>query len=66
MRGLPEVCPDRRIAGDDVRLVAAIGDDVMGALLNPQVLAAEVPPDVHQLHGVQRTAPAPRRIPAVR
>ena len=59
--GLAEVVPDRRVARHDVRLVAAVGDHVVRALLQAQVLAPEVPADVHQLDGVERAASAPRR-----
>ena len=38
----------------------------MRALRRVQVLAAEVPADVHELDGVERAAPAPRRDGAVR
>jgi hypothetical protein len=64
--GLAEVVPDRCSRRDDVRLVPAVGDDVMRALLDAQVLAAEVPPDVHQLRGVERRSAAPRRTGPVR
>ena len=63
--GLAEVVPDGGVGRHDVRLVAAVGDDVMRALLQPQVLAAEVPADVHQLHGVERRPAAPRRASGV-
>ena len=56
---LAEVVPDARHRRHDVRLVAAAGDHVMRALLGAQVLAAEVPADVHQLHRVERAAAAP-------
>ena len=59
--GLAEVVPDRRGARDDVGLIAAVGDHVVRALAQAQVLAAEVPADVHQLDGVERAAAAPRR-----
>ena len=55
--GLAEVVPDRRVARHDVRLIAAVGDDVVRALLEAQVLAAEVPADVHQLDRVERALP---------
>ncbi len=41
--GLAEVVPDRGVGRHDVGLVAAVGDDVVRALLQAQVLAAEVP-----------------------
>ena len=56
---LAEVIPDGRFGGDYVGLVAAVDDDVMRALLEPQVLAAEFPPDVHQVRGVEGAAPLP-------
>ena len=64
--GLAEVVPDRRVRRHDVRLIAAVGDHVVRALLQAQVLAAEVPADVHQLDGVERRAAAPRRAGGVR
>src|SRR4029077_156836 len=64
--GLAEVVPDRRVRWDDVRLVAAVGDDVMRSLLQPQMLAAEVPAGCHQFDGVERRAAAPRRRRGVR
>ena len=63
---LAEVIPDRRVGRDDVRLVAAVADDVVRPLREPEMLAAEVPPDVHQLHGVERAPAAPRRAGGVR
>ena len=58
---LAEIVPDRRDRRHDVGLIAAIGDHVVRALLGPQVLAAEVPADVHQLHRIEGAAPAPGR-----
>ena len=66
IRRLAEVVPDRRGPRHDVRLIAAVGDDVVRALRERQVLAAEVPADVHQLDGVERAAAAPRRAGGVR
>ena len=57
--GLAEEVPDRRGRRYHVRLVAAVADHVVRALLDPQVLAAEVPADVHQLHRVERTPAVP-------
>src|SRR5260370_22240822 len=57
---LPEVIPDRRALRHYVRLVAAVRNNVMGALLKTKMLAAEVPAYVHQLNSIQRAAPAPR------
>src|SRR5690606_13461755 len=45
---------------NDVGLVPAIGNHVVRALLQAQVLTPIVPADVHQLHGVE-CAPAPPR-----
>ena len=64
--GLAEVVPDAGVRRHDVRLIAAVGDHVVRALLQAQVLAAEVPADVHQLHGVERRPAAPRRAGGVR
>lgn len=66
VRRLAEVVPDRRGAGDDVGLVAAVGDDVVRALLERHVLAVVVPADVHQLDGVEGALAAPRRTGGMR
>ena len=58
--GFAEEIPDARRRRDDVRLIAAVGDDIVRPLLYPQVLAAVVPRDVHQLDRVERAAAAPR------
>ncbi len=63
---LPDEVPDRRLRGDHVRLVAAVGDDVVRALKRVHVLAMVVPADVHQLDGVERAPAAPGRARAVR
>ena len=57
---LTEVVPDARILRDDVRLIAAAGDHVVGTLLQPEVFATEIPADVHQLHGIEGRSAAPR------
>src|SRR5260370_38371743 len=57
---LPEVIPDRRALRHYVRLVAAVRNNVMGALLETKMLAAEDPPYAHQPTSIQRAAPAPR------
>ena len=64
--GFAEVVPDARVGRHDVGLIAAVGDDVVRALLQAEVLAAEIPADVHQLHRVERRASAPRRAGRVR
>ena len=64
--GLAEVVPDAGVARDDVGLIAAVGDDVVRALLQAQMLAAIVPAHVHQLDGIERRSAAPRRAGAVR
>ena len=64
--GLAEVVPDAGVPRHDVRLIAAVGDHVVRALRQPQVLAPIVPAHVHQLHGVERRAAAPGRHRAVR
>src|SRR6185503_14603827 len=66
VRRFAEVVPDRRVARNHIRLIATVGDDVMRSLLNPQMFAAVIPANVHQLHRVERTAPSPRRIAAMR
>jgi hypothetical protein len=52
--------------GNDVRLIATVGDDVVRSLLERQVLAPEVPADIHQFHGVERAAPPPGSTGGVR
>src|SRR5712691_5911505 len=60
---LAEEVPDRGERRNHVGLVAAIGDHVMRALLRTELLAAEIPADVHELDRAQRVAaaPGPRR-----
>ena len=58
---LAVVVPHRSLRRHHIGLAATVGDYVMGTLLQPQMLAAEVPPHVHQFHGVQRAAPEPGR-----
>ena len=65
-RRLAEVVPDGRGRRHDVRLIAAVGDHVVRALRQRQVLAPEVPADVHQLDRVERAPAAPRRRGRVR
>ena len=64
--GLAEVIPDRGVGRHHVGLVAAVGDHVVRALRQAQMLAAEVPADVHQLHGVERALAAPGSAGGVR
>ena len=64
--GLAEIEPDAGIARHHVGLIAAVGDHLVRALRQPQVLATVVPAHAHQLHGVERRASAPRRTGAVR
>ena len=58
---LAEVVPHARGGRDDVGLVAAVRDHVVRALLRAEMLAPEVPRDVHQLDRIERAAPAPGR-----
>src|SRR3546814_2099935 len=51
--------PDRGDRRYDVRLIAAVGNHIMGPLLGAEMLAAHVPADVHQLHPVKRGAAPP-------
>ena len=44
----------------DIGLVAAVDDHVVRALVGCQVLATEIPSDVHQLDRVERAAALPR------
>src|SRR3546814_3533056 len=53
---LAEIVPDRGDRRYDVRLIAAVGNHIMGPLLGAEMLAAHVPADVHQLHPVKRGA----------
>ena len=64
--GLSEEVPDGGGRGHHVGLVAAVGDDVVRALLDAEVLAAEVPANVHQLDRVEGAAPVPGRAGPVR
>src|SRR3546814_15219868 len=56
---LAEIVPDRGDRRYDVRLIAAVGNHIMGPLLGAEMLAAHVPADVHQLHPVKRGAAPP-------
>ena len=56
---LAEIIPDRSRIRHDIGLVAAIGDDVMRALRQRQVLAAKIDADIHKFDAIQRTAPIP-------
>src|SRR5262249_10222553 len=60
---LAEEVPNRRQRRNDVGLIAAVGDHVVGPLFRPQLLAAKVPADVHELDRTQRIAaePGPER-----
>src|SRR5262249_1126111 len=57
----PEEVPDRGFGWHYIGLVAAVRDYVMRAMLRTQMLAAEIPADVHQLDRVQRAASRPGR-----
>jgi hypothetical protein len=59
--GFAEIPPDAGVARHDVRLIAAVGDDRVGALRQAQVFAAVLHADAHQLDGIERRAAAPRR-----
>ena len=52
-----DVIPDLGCRGDDVRLLAAVGDDVVNATGFLDVLAHVVGADVHQLDAVESAAP---------
>ena len=58
---LADEVPDGGDRRHDVGLVAAVRDHVVRTLLRPQVLAAHVPADVHQLDAVERAASPPGR-----
>ena len=57
---LAEVVPDAGVLRHHVGLIAAVGNDVVRSLLQAEMLAPEIPGDVHQLHRVERRAAAPR------
>ncbi len=63
---LAEVVPNRGFRGNNIGLISAIDDDAVRALRGTQVFAAKVPAGVHQLDGIQRAAPFPRRRSGVR
>lgn len=63
---LAEEVPDGRSLGHHVGLVTAVRDHVVGTLIGPQMLAAEIPAHVHELDGVQGAPPPPRRSGAMR
>src|SRR3546814_6120877 len=56
---LAEIVPDRGDRRYDVRLIAAVGNHIMGQLLGAEMLAAHVPADVPQLPPVKRGAAPP-------
>src|SRR2546429_283110 len=58
---LAQIVPHRRSGWDDVGVIAAVGNHVVRALLQPEVLAPVIPADVHELDRVERAAAAPRR-----
>ena len=64
--GLAVVIPNRGVGGDHIRLVAAVGDHIMHPTAHADMFAAKIPADVHQLHRIQRAAPAPRSPGGVR
>ncbi len=55
----PKEVPDGRLGRGYVRLIAAMRDHVMGAMLGAQVLAAKIPADVHQFHCIEGTPSRP-------
>ena len=63
---LADVVPDGRGRRHDVRLVPAVHDAVVRALLRTEVLAAEIPAGVHELDRVERAPSPPGRRGAVR
>ena len=64
--GFAEIEPDSCVGRNHVRLIAAVGDHVMHARGQTQMLAAELVADAHQLHCVERAAAAPRGSGGVR
>ena len=56
---LAQVVPDGGVLWNDVRLIPSVGDHVVGALGESQVLAPEIPGDIHQLDGVECAAAPP-------
>src|SRR5262249_50182191 len=60
------VIPDSSVRWDNVWLVASISNDVMRTLRQPQMLAAEIPADVHQFHRIEGALASPRSARGVR
>ena len=58
--GLAEVIPVAGVRGDDVWLVAAVHDDVVGALDGAEELALKAPADVHEFDRGEGAATLPR------
>ena len=63
---LAEVVPDAGFRRNNVRLIAAVNDYVVRSLLQPHVLAPEIPAGVHQLDCVERTSSIPGRARGMR
>src|SRR5690606_28852376 len=58
-RGVAEIVPDACLVRDDVGLQTTIGDHIVRTLVGMHVFAAVVPADIHEFHGVERTATGP-------
>src|SRR2546427_12418254 len=58
---LAEFEQEGRLGGYSGRLTTAITDDVMGALLKPEMFPSIIPANVHQLDSVEGTAASPGR-----
>src|SRR5688572_20844909 len=57
----PEEVPHGSLGRDNIRLITAVGDHIMRTVFGTNVLAAEVPADVHQLHAIECASTRPRR-----
>ena len=64
--GFAEIKPDGGVGRNHVGLIAAVGDHVVDARGQAQMLAAEFVADAHQLGRIERAASAPGRAGGVR
>src|SRR5688572_33083354 len=66
MIGLTQKIPHAGAARHHVRLIAAVADDVMHAVLRTEMLAAIVPGGVEELDRIERAPATPRRAGGMR
>src|SRR5688572_20616737 len=64
--GLTQVVPNGSFARNDIGLIPAVRNHIVGTLLGAQVLASIVPSGIHEFDGVQRAPASPWRAGAVR